>query len=182
MEPKKRQPKKASEKPKATEKPKNKFPGRKGHSEQFKKEMFDKLIDWISDGKTVRSFSREHKISFRTLLEWVESSEENEKRYSRARVIQCESIAEEIFEIADDSSEDIRTIYKDGKLIEVENKEFVSRSKLRTDARIWYLSKVASGKYGNKIEVDQKTEHSGSINIPITGMVIKSSEDKSEEK
>ena len=84
-------------------------------------------------------------------------------------------IAEEILDISDDNSRDkIHKVGRDGKTYEEENSEFVNRSKLRVHARQWYLSKVNPKKYGDKIEVDQKTEHSGTIAVPITGMIIKS--------
>lgn len=173
MEPKKRQPKKTSEKPKATEKPKNKFPGRKGHSEQFKKEMFEKLIEWFTQGKSLRSFCSNFNISAMFVLDLVELSEENRERYARACEIRSTILFEEIQDIARRREED-HTPFTGSNVIQ--------RDKLIIDSLKWQLSKMQPKKYSDRIEVDQKTEHSGSINIPITGMVIKSSEDKSEEK
>ncbi|AGG31951.1 hypothetical protein MU9_2906 [Morganella morganii subsp. morganii KT] len=75
------------------------------------------------------------------------------QQYARAREIQAELLAEEIIEIADDSSGDV-IVDDDGK--EQTNHERVARSRLRVDARKWYASKLAPKRYGDRIQHDQK--------------------------
>ena len=109
--------------------------------------------------------------------------EGNEKRlqdYARARELQADFIADQIIDISNDKTGDTMIIYKDGEPIEVEDKEFVSRSKLKIDARKWIASKLKPKKYGDKLEVDQKTELSGKIDHTITGMQIVNSSEPSE--
>lgn len=176
MEPKKRQPKKTSEKKTKEKDPKEKekvTPGRKGHSAEWKKKTFDDLIDWISEGKTMNAFVSEKKVAFRTLFDLIDSSEENKKCYVRAREIQAEVLFDKIQAVANDRTQD-HTPFTGSNVIQ--------RDKLIIDAIKWQISKVLPKKYGDRIEVDQKTEHSGSISVPITGMIIKSSKDKEEGK
>ncbi|MRT15310.1 hypothetical protein GJV07_24135 [Enterobacteriaceae bacterium RIT711] len=75
------------------------------------------------------------------------------QQYARAREVQAEILAEEIIEIADDSSGDV-FVDDDGR--EQTNHERVARSRLRVDARKWYASKLAPKRYGDRIQHDQK--------------------------
>jgi hypothetical protein len=72
--------------------------------------------------------------------------------YARAKEQQADLLAEEIIEIADDSSKDLQGY--DDYNNPIENKEFVNRSKLRVDARKWVASKLKPKKYGDKLELD----------------------------
>ncbi|MRT15312.1 hypothetical protein GJV07_24145 [Enterobacteriaceae bacterium RIT711] len=75
------------------------------------------------------------------------------QQYARAREVQAEILAEEIIEIADDSSGDV-IVDEDGH--EQTNHERVARSRLRVDARKWYASKLAPKRYGDRIQHEQK--------------------------
>lgn len=176
MEPKKRQPNKASESKKPTAKTKKKptnHPGRKGHSEEWKKQTFENLIEWFTQGKSLRSFCENFNVKPITVLDLVELSEENRTRYTRACEIRSTMLFEEIQDIARRREED-HTPFTGSNVIQ--------RDKLIIDSLKWQLSKMQPKKYSDRIEVDQKTEHSGTVNLPITGMIIKSSEDKDEKK
>ena len=97
---------------------------------------------------------------------WLSDDEHKEFRdnYAQAREQQADLLADEIIEIADDSSGDV--IEVNGKV--VMDHEFAARSRLRVDARKWKASKLAPKKYGDKIELG------GEIKIEtITGMQIK---------
>ena len=56
---------------------------------------------------------------------------------------------EDILDIADESQSDT---YLDKEDIERTNHEVIARSRLRVDARKWYLSKLKPKKYGDKLE------------------------------
>lgn len=60
-----------------------------------------------------------------------------------------ESMFEEILEIADETSRD--TI--DTETGEKANTEWISRSRLRVDARKWMLSKMVPKKYGERLAI-----------------------------
>ncbi|EDT6018112.1 DNA packaging protein, partial [Salmonella enterica subsp. enterica] len=68
------------------------------------------------------------------------------------------AIAEELFDIADDGTNDwMEKLDKDGEAIGYQlNGEHVQRSKLRIDTRKWYLSKIMPKKYGDRIQHEQK--------------------------
>lgn len=145
-----------------------------GRPTLYSQEIADKICEEISTtNKSLRSICKELEISTMTVLRWLSDPEKEDfcLHYARAKEEQADHLAEEILEIADDSSRDDKTIYdKAGNAITVENTEWTKRSQLRVDARKWIASKLKPKKYGDKLQ----TEHSGELNIKqITGMEVK---------
>jgi hypothetical protein len=145
-----------------------------GAPSKYSKEIADKICELIStSNRGLRSICKELDLSTMTVLRWLDDEDKKDfcLQYARAKEEQADYLAEEILEIADDSSGDIKIIKdKAGNDIEVENTEFTNRSKLRVDARKWVASKLKPKKYGDKIQ----NEISGSLEVlPITGMEVK---------
>lgn len=85
-----------------------------------------------------------------TVYEWLDEDTHGfPDQYARARARQAETMLDEIIEIADDSSND--TLITD--FGPKPDAEWISRSKLRVDARKWAMSKLAPKKYGDKLDV-----------------------------
>lgn len=88
-----------------------------------------------------------------TVIRWAldKSDAENKdafcNQYARARQIQAELRGDEILDIADDSTGDIKEI-NGRKIVDYEN---IARSRLKVDTRKWYLSKVLPKVYGDKL-------------------------------
>lgn len=93
-----------------------------------------------------------------TVRGWVTDDREGfAAQYARARDAGLDKMADEVLQIADDASRD--WVKVDGK--KSLNAEHVQRSRLRFDARRWYLSKLAPKRYGDV----QRVEHSGSVDV-----------------
>lgn len=76
-------------------------------------------------------------------------------------------MAEDILEIADNSSQDeIET--PDGRI--VVNNEFIQRSRLRVDTRKWLMAKMKPKVYGDKYDV---TSDGKALPAPILGGLAK---------
>jgi len=101
----------------------------------------------------IRQCCKSQHISTRTFYDWVELNEKNKQQYLRAREQQADVLVEEIIEIADDSTNDTKTITKGKELVEVENTEWTNRSKLRVEARKWIAAKLRPKRYGDKLDV-----------------------------
>lgn len=71
-------------------------------------------------------------------------------QYTRARELGYLSMADELTEIADDDSGDVKI---DGEGNERHDSEFSARSRLRLDTRKWLLSKALPKIYGDKLAV-----------------------------
>lgn len=93
-----------------------------------------------------------------TVYDWLNKDKEFLNRYAHAREAQADLLADEVIEIADDSSEDMEvTIGEDGVKTEKPNSENIQRSRLRVDARKWKAAKLSPKKYGEKIQQEITT-------------------------
>lgn len=90
------------------------------------------------------------------IYEWRHKHPEFAHKYAQAKMQQAEIMAEQILDIADDCTKDIR-YDKDGN--ETCNTEFVARSRLRVDTRKWLASKLAPKIYGDKSVVETTIKH-----------------------
>ena len=128
-----------------------------GRPSIYTQELADKICEQIAtSSKSMKRICEELDVSIATVLNWLTPNneryrEEFEKQYTRAKEMQCEYLAEEILEIADDSSQDLKGVDEYGNRIE--DKEFVNRSKVKIDARKWIASKLKPKKYGDKVDV-----------------------------
>ena len=131
-----------------------------GRPEIYTQELAEKICNEIATtNKSLRRICKELNISTMSVLRWLNDKEKESfcLQYARAKEEQADHLADEILEIADDSTKDTKTIIgKDGKPIEVENTEWTKRSQLRVDARKWIASKLKPKKYGDKIDLTTK--------------------------
>lgn len=123
-----------------------------------KDEAISEIIDRITKGESLRSIlpvkkRPEHLPALKTFLDWVAQDDNLSKHYARACEVRADLMFEEMFEIADDSTNDymLRKIGNDE--VEVENKEVIARSRLRIDTRKWALSKMNPKKYGDALKL-----------------------------
>lgn len=123
-------------------------------------ELADILVEGITDGIPLRQLCRVNTVSKSAVYDWIDDDADFAGRIARARARGYDQIAEEILEIADDTTND--TIQTETG--EIPNKEWILRSKLRAEMRLKLLSKWSPKTYGDKLEV----EHAGTIAINIT--------------
>ena len=122
--------------------------------ESFKEEIVDK----VSNGRSLKAtLDIGNELPSRpTVYTWLNSEHKDYDKaffnnYTRACEERAEAIFDEIIEIADDSTGDIKTT-EDG--IKTFNPEFTARSKIKIDARKWSLSKMKPKKYGDRTTTD----------------------------
>jgi hypothetical protein len=93
-----------------------------------------------------------------TVVRWLADPKRIDFReqYYYARRVAAELYVDEIFTIADDSSNDWKPKFNDkGDLVDyVPDNEAIQRSRVRIDARKWYASKMVPRIYGDKVDVD----------------------------
>ena len=139
--------------------------------------ILDEVCDWVACGQTIRDYCRQDgKPGYVTVYQHLAKDEEASERIVRARARGCEAIAEEVLDIADDSSGDVLTVLDaNGNAQERCDTEFVQRSKLRVEARMRLLAKWNSGRYGDR----QQVEHSGGVRLDVVTGVPEPSPDPS---
>lgn len=123
----------------------------------------------LADGESLRSICRDEGMPDKvTVLRWLSSNESFRIQYAKARELQAEAYADEIKDIADDSSND----YMEREGAASLNPEAINRSRLRIDARKWIASKLLPKKYGDRATY----EHTGKDGGPIETMEITDAE------
>ena len=120
----------------------------------------DHVLQLLSEGLSLRKSAVEADVPMQTFQTWMEKDEELAGQYAQARARGYALLADELIEIADDSSGDVIQTESGPKA----DSEFAARSRLRVDTRKWMLSKMLPKVYGDKIE----HEHKGRVVIAAT--------------
>lgn len=125
------------------------------YSKQEKEKIFNEVCERMENGESVRSILKDEKMpSSRTFFKWIDSDEEKVKQYAHACDLRADYIFDEMFDIADDATNDFMNKLQGDEMVEVLNKEHIQRSRLRIDTRKWALSKMNPKKYSEKMTVD----------------------------
>ena len=127
------------------------------YSDQLAKAICKRL----AEGESLRAICGDEGMPVKsTVLGWLFDGAHDDfsDQYTRARQAQAELLADEIVEIADDTADDWTTD-KDGK--KIVNHQYISRSRLRVDARKWVASKLLPKVYGDRLQ------HTGEGGGPI---------------
>lgn len=135
-----------------------------GRPSTYSDDIALKVCSEIAAGKSLRRICEADDMPvMSTIMLWLVDGKHQffSEQYAEARRIQAEALADEIFDIADDGSNDFSSFTnQEGEAAYKMNGEAVARSRLRVDTRKWYLSKVLP-KFADK----QQIEHSGSIDM-----------------
>ena len=130
-----------------------------GPRSRYTDEFANAIIEWISEGNTLREFCRQNDLTWKTVYNWLEEHEDFATRFARARLTGADAIAEEALEIANTPVEGVRREVggKDGskKIFE----DMLGHRRLQVETRLKLLAKWFPQKYG------EKTEHT--INGPV---------------
>lgn len=99
----------------------------------------------------------EHQLPSRvSIMSWIgqETDEGREllNKYTRAKELQADYMAEEMLDIADDATNDYMTVMVGDDERRVIDHEHVQRSRLRIESRKWLMSKLLPKKYGDKMQ------------------------------
>ncbi len=117
---------------------------------KFTQELFDAICDEIAHSSLgLVSICKSKELNASTFYDWIKVDVERNNKYARAREMQADFLADEIIEIADETSND--TI-KGDEGQEYANHEWINRSRLKVDARKWKASKLYPKKYGDKVQ------------------------------
>lgn len=132
------------------------------YSHQLAAEICRLMAD---EGLSLRQIcARENMPARSSVHKWLNENKDFADQYARARETMLEAMADEILDIADDTSGDT---VKDTYGNERADSEWINRSRLRVDSRKWLLSKLLPKKYGEKLEL------SGNRNAPLTVEIVR---------
>lgn len=132
---------------------------RRGRPTVYSDKLAKDICVRIASGESLRSICRDTKMpAIASVMLWLVDGEHKylSEHYARARQIQAEILADEIFDVADDARNDWMK-KEDPKNPGYQfNGEAVARSRLRVDARKWYLSKIVP-RFADKKQIDLTT-------------------------
>jgi hypothetical protein len=141
----------------------------------YTEEIAREILERLAGGESLRSVCRdEHLPDEASVREWVVYDKHGfAAPYRKARDIGLDVMADELLDIADDGSNDYmaRESEKGRKIIL--NKENAARSRLRLEARKWYLSKMAPKKYGEKLQTEVTNPDGSLTNLNETQLAAK---------
>jgi len=111
-----------------------------------------------AEGKSLRSICENKDLPHRrTIMYWLQDDDKTDffHRYTRAKLIRAECMADDLLDIADDSVNDYMEMQKEEGAAPVlaYNKENVNRTRIRVDTRKWYLGKVLPKVYGDALKL-----------------------------
>lgn len=144
-----------------------------GRRTLYTDELAKEICEQIAHGNSLVSIlKKEGMPSYQTVLDWLLKAEQGIEpyknflgMYTRAREDQAEYLADEIIDIADNSTND--TIVDEKGRARCDH-EWVHRSRLRVDARKWVAAKLKPRKYGDFA----RNEHTGPNGGPIESSAL----------
>lgn len=146
-----------------------------GRPTKFSTALAARICLRLAEGESLRSICRDDGMPARSTVNlWIIDDVQGfSAQYARARDAGLDMMADEVLDLADDGSNDwTERENKDGSTCTVLNGEAVARSRLRFDARRWYLSKLAPKRYGDKLQ------HTGADGEgPLTVQIVRYSAD-----
>lgn len=146
---------------KKTDEPSKKMGRPKGSfkSQLYTPELGEAICFALAEGETLKQICAAENMPARgTVHRWLVSQDEKLKAFQDAhRVARAAGAfihADEILEISDDGSLDMKTVVgQDGQEREVVDYEHIQRSKLRVDSRKFLMSKFAPEIFGDRVNV-----------------------------
>lgn len=109
--------------------------------------ILDKVLADIEQYGSLRKACERHDVEPSSVVRWIEGAPELEQRYARARHIGYDNLAETALYDATEATD----VSKAGLI------------RIAFDARKWYLSKLASDKYGDKTRTELTGKDGGAI-------------------
>lgn len=116
------------------------------------------ICERVAEAEFYADIANSAGVSRHALMNWLNAHEDV---YAPAREARAHKIAEDMLEIADDSSID-KTVDAEGNIRT--DHEVVARSRLRVDTRKWLASKMLPKVYGDKVDLNHGGQPDG---VPI---------------
>jgi len=138
-----------------------------GRPTDYNKKIAVTICDRIVEGESLRSITRDDAMpSIKTVYSWIRIYPEFLKQYGLAKDDQMDTLADEMLDICDDSTNDyMDRKNKDGSENEVINSENIQRSRLRVDTRKWIAERMKPKKYGAKQDINLGGQSDNPIQI-----------------
>lgn len=124
----------------------------------FNQSIADEICAQLAEGKSLNAICKADGFPAEsTVRAWAKDDIEGfSAKYTRAREIGYERLADEILAISDDGTGDT---YEDADGNVRTDMERIARSRLRVDSRKWMLSKMLPKVYGDKLDIGGQADN-----------------------
>lgn len=132
-----------------------------GRPSLYTQEIADEICTRLAAGESLNSICKSDHLPGESTVRWwvIEDRHGFSARYTQARDIGLDVMADECIQIADDGQNDTYVTAEGQPRTDF---DVIQRSKLRVDTRRWYLSKLAPKRYGDRI-AQEITNPDGSL-------------------
>ena len=123
-----------------------------GRPSKYTQDLADRICHMLAQGYSLRTVGKEEWCpDLATIFSWMRSHPDFLKQYEKAKEESADALVEEMFDIADNGSNDwIEQNDHDNPWYKM-NGEAIQRSRLRVDIRKRAASKLKPKKYGEKL-------------------------------
>lgn len=124
-----------------------------------KEEIKDQLVDWLSEGRTLKDFCRQPKMpNYRTIYNWIDADDHFRASIAHARDMGYDVIAEEALQIADTMHLGRKVVTASGakeneNTITVTEEDMLGHRKLQIETRLKLLAKWNPKKFGDSTTI-----------------------------
>lgn len=127
-----------------------------GRPSAYSAGLADIVLALLAEGLSLSEICRRDDMPARsTVHQWIADNVDGfTDKYARAREAQADRFADEIVEIADDSTNDWVERKRGKDTVTDLDYDHVQRSKLRVDARKWLMARMAPKKYGDRVAAE----------------------------
>lgn len=146
-----------------------------GRPPSYTPELAIAICERLANGESLKAICSSDDMPHRaTVHRWIIDNVDGfSDRYAHARDVGLDTMADELLDISDDGRNDWMEKNDPDNPGYVFNGEHSSRSKLRVDARKWYLSKLAPKKYGEKSSMELTGANGGPVLLSETERAAK---------
>ena len=133
-------------------------------------EMIDTILLRLAGGESLTGILKTKGMpTLQSFMNWLSVDTDLQRRYSEARVIQVETLAEEIIDISDNGTNDWMQLNDPDNPGYALNGEHIQRARLRVDTRKWFVAKMLPKKYGDRqiLAGDKDAPLSPTVNLII---------------
>lgn len=114
-----------------------------GRQSTYSEEIAEKILDSLMDGKSLRWICTADDMPHRsTIIRWMSDNADFATKCARAREMQADLMDDLILDTAEETTP-----------------ENAAASRVKIAAYQWRASKLAPKKYGEKLDIEQKTTH-----------------------
>jgi hypothetical protein len=143
---------------------KKRAPKKRGRPSKFTPAIARKIIDGLSDGTPLTILCASSRMpSDDTVRNWAAENPEFSRDIARARESGFDRIALDALAIADGSDRDTIAFERAGQMVEIPDKEWILRTKLRVETRLKLLAKWDPKRYGEKITQEISGPNGGPV-------------------